>query len=146
MQFRTSGLASREAPSPVSPASAALGPESNVAVRVELGVPLSGARGAISVLEIREPSFGDYLDCGPLTRNIAMRPSDDESNMRVEVVEDHVALMRWMSRLTGQPEAVLRQMRPRDAFAVRKEIARIVAEFELGNSQTAPTSSSSSAG
>ncbi len=140
MQFRASTVA-RDATAP-----ATTGPgESLVAVRVELATPMSGTRGPIDTLDIREPTFGDYLDCGPLTRNIAMRPSEDQSEMRVEVIEDHNALMRWMCRLTGQPEAVLRQMRPRDAFAVRKEIGRIVAEFELGNLPSVPTSSSSSA-
>jgi hypothetical protein len=144
MQFRTSAAARDATPPPAVNGLAPTVSDDAIAVRVELGVPLSGTRGAIGTIEIREPSFGDYLDCGPLTRNIAMRPSEDASDMRVEVVEDHNALMRWMVRLTGQPEAVLRQMRPRDAFAVRREIARIVAEFDLGNSPSAPTNSSSS--
>lgn len=138
MQYRTSAVAAQAAtPPPLQ------GHADSTLVSIELSAPLTGPRGAISSLELKEPTLGDYLDCGALTRNIAMDPSG-EARMRVEVVEDPQAFMRWMCRLTGQPEAVLRTMRPRDAHAIRREIGRIVAEFEMGNLPAAPTSSSSS--
>lgn len=115
-----------------------------VDVRIDLSQPLSGPRGAIGTLEIRQATYGDWMDCGPTQRNLAINPGD-KSNMQIEVIEDRDAMMRWMCRLTGHPEAVLRTMGPRDAVAVRREIARIVAEFERGNSTGEPANSPSDA-
>lgn len=115
-----------------------------VDVTIDLAVPLSSPRGAIGTLEIRQATYGDWIDCGPIQRNLAINPRDP-TEMQIEVVEDRDAVMRWMCRLTGQPEAVLRTMGPRDALAVRREISRIVAEFEQGNSTGGPASSPSDA-
>lgn len=139
---RASSLATQ--PQPAQPAApSAFAADNHIVVRIELTAPLLGHHGAIGVLELKEPTFGDYLDCGPLVRNIAMDPQG-EGKMKVEVVDDTEALAQWAQRLTGQPQAILRTLRPRDAFALRREISRIVAEFELGNLPSAPTSSSSS--
>lgn len=119
-----------------SPHSAA--PARDIAVRIELLVPLSGHAGAIGTLELKEALYGDYIDCGPVSHSLAQNIG--RADLKIEVVEDPDAVMRWLVRLTGQPEAVLRTMSARDAFAVRREVSRIVAEFEQGNAPPAPTS------
>lgn len=117
----------------------------DIAVRIELARPVSGHRGAIGEVALKVPTFGDYIDCGPVQRNIAIDPTASAGAMKIEVVDDSAAMMRWMVRLSGLPEAVLRTLGPRDAFAVRREILAMVREFEQGNSPDAPTSSSSPA-
>lgn len=130
------------APAQTPPALAAH--DDAVAVRIELLQPLASPRGAIAVLDIRQATYGDWMDCGPVSRNVAINPTDP-ANMQIEVIENREAMMRWMCRLTGQPEAVLRTMGPRDALAVRREITRMVMEFEAGNSTGGPASSPSGA-
>jgi hypothetical protein len=120
---------------------ARLAAEPVIAARIELAHPLSGHAGAIGELTLKVPTFGDFIDCGPVQRHVARHVGTPD--FAVEIREDQDAMMRWMIRLTGQPEAILRQLSPRDAFAIRREIARMVAEFEQGNSGSAPTSSSS---
>lgn len=114
------------------------------AFAVELSVPLAGHHGPISHLSFRQPTLGDYVDIGPVSRTIATNPGDLES-MRIEVVEEPQALLRWICRLANQPEAIIRTMAPRDFAAVRSEISNILAEYSSGNaSRTAPASSSAS--
>ena len=128
------GLSRGLAPQPLpAPQTAVDGHNDTMAATIELAQPLASPRGAIPVLTIRIPTYGDWMDCGPVQRNIAIDPTAG-SGMKIEVIEDREAMMRWMCRLTGQAEAVLRTMGPRDAKAVRREIARLVAEFEAGNS------------
>ena len=124
-------FAPNRAPAPVAETDA------NIAVRIELTRPLTGHSGPVQVLNLREPTMGDFVDCGSLTRNIAHDPRV-LGDMKIEVAHDHLALLRWMTRLTGHGEVVLRQMGARDAAAVKREIERLVAEFEQGNSPSAP--------
>jgi hypothetical protein len=122
---------------------AAIAEKGHVAVRIELKRPLAGHQGTISVIELKEPTLGDYIDCGPTVRRVAHDPRV-AGELRVEIVEDTAALMSWATRLSGQPEAVLRTLSPADGRAVLSEVGRLVAEFDQGNSPSAPTSSSSS--
>jgi hypothetical protein len=126
-------LQPRLAPAPVS---AAL-PDATIAVRVELTRPLTGHNGPVQVIDIREPTMGDYVDCGPLSRKMAHDPRFSHE-MKIEIADNPQALMAWMVRLTGQQEAVLRQLGARDSFAVKSEIERLVSEIEAGNSSSAP--------
>jgi len=115
-----------------------------IAVRIELARPLIGHQGNISVIELKEPNLGDYIDCGPLLKRIAHDNRATGGELRIEVVEDQARLMAWTVRLSGLPEALLRTLGPKDARAVLTEVARLVEEFDAGNSRSAPTSSSSS--
>lgn len=116
------------------------------AFSIDLSVPLAGHHGPISHLSFRQPTLGDYVDIGPVSRTIATNPGDLES-MRIEVIEEPQAVLRWICRLCGHPEAIIRTMSPRDFAAVRSEISIILAEYSAGNaSRTAPASSSVNAG
>jgi len=113
-----------------------LGP--NVAAKIELRRPLPGHNGNITEIVLKEPNLADLIDCGHLMRRILHEPGS--ATMRLELVDDPAALMRWMIRLSGQHEAILRLMSIPDARAVQSEVARIVDEFNVGgNSPASPT-------
>lgn len=113
-----------------------------MAVQIKLTRTVTGHQGPISVIELREPRFGDFCEIGPIQRRIAHDPRQSGGVMRVEVVDEGSALMRWAQRLTGLPEGVLAQLATRDAHAVKSEIMRLVAELDEGNFSAPPTSSS----
>lgn len=121
------------------PSAAPRSHDERVLVEIELSRPLPGHAGPISVITLREPTFGDFIDCGPIRRQIAGDPRAS-GGMKIEIIEDVDAIMRWINRLSGIPEAILRALSPRDAYAVKSQIAAIFNEFDQGNSQAAPTS------
>ena len=145
MFTRGNGVAApSHAPVPAQPAPVAHGQNDLEAFTIDLAVPLSGHRGAIGHLSFRQPTLGDYVDLGPISRTIASNPGNIE-DMRIEVVEDPAAVLRWICRLTGQPEAIIRTMHPRDFAAVRTELSALMSEYQSqsGNAQRSGLANSS---
>lgn len=118
------------------PAASAGDLEQSIAVQIQLMQPPTGHNGPVQAINLREPTMGDYVDCGPLTRQIAHDPRV-VNDMSIEIVPDYSALMKWMVRLSGVSESVLRQLKGRDGAAVKVEVEKLVAEFERGNSPSA---------
>lgn len=106
--------------------------DGNIAVQIELARPITGHNGPVQVIQLREPTLGDYIDCGSLTRQVALDPRV-VGEARIEIIDDNAALMRWFVRLTGHGEAILRQLGSRDAWAVKKEIEQLARGFDQGN-------------
>ncbi len=122
-----------------SPAPALAGaPDPALDCRIELRNPISGHRGVIDALELKQANYGDFIDCGPIRRTILQEPGKGAQSP-IEVLEESDAIMRWACRLTGQPEAILRLLGAADAYALRREVTRIHDEFERGNSKAGPT-------
>ena len=123
---------------PTSRTNAAAAPPPASAVTIELGRQVMGHNGPINAVHLREPTIGDWIDCGALTRRVAFDSADGER--KIEFIEDAAAVMRWMVRLSGLPEAVIRQLNMKEGSAVAAEIFRMIADVQSGNSQSAPTS------
>jgi len=117
-----------------------------VAVAIDLVKRIPGHHGDISRIEIREPTFGDYVECGPIVRNVWSDDAERPGKPRMESIENPAAIMKWAVALTGIPESVLRLLGWKDARAVMGEVFAIVQELEKGNSQAGPTTSSSRSG
>lgn len=107
---------------------------------VQLANPVAGHHGMIAEIHLREPTYGDYIDCGPLIRRILSDDPDQPGRTRIEAVEDGEALTKWICRLSGLPEAVLRLLSWRDGKAVAREVAAIIQEMDAGNSSARTTS------
>lgn len=116
------------------------------AVQIELARPITGHKGLINVISLREITLGDWIDCGPVQRKVVRDPRMTDGYVTVESIDDREALMRWMIRLSGIDEAMIRTLSGVDGQAVAMETLALVAEFEAGNFKAAPTSSSSTAG
>jgi len=103
-----------------APAAAAAG-----GTRIELTTPIIGHRGTINEIVLREPTMGDYLDCGQvmITYGLAAGAAGDVE--RIQVVEDRVAIMRWMVALSGIEEALLRMMSVPDGIRVGRAIVSL---------------------
>ncbi len=112
------------------------GTTAEVVVEVHLGNPITGHRDVIKTLFVRHINMGDWCDIGPVVRRYEYAGNPDGSEAKVETVEDPNRLMRWMCRLTGQQEAILRQLRGKDASAVAAEIKMMVIEFAVGKSRS----------
>jgi hypothetical protein len=110
---------------------------------IELSRPIDSHDGPRASIDVAEPTFGDWIDCGPLFRRIA-EVEEATGKVRVEVIDRPEALMAWIRRLTGLHDAEVRQMTPRDSQALRSVVMDAANEFDqAGNSPPAPTSSSS---
>jgi hypothetical protein len=141
-------------PAPVPPASgtqvlsamaAASGPAPAAVIHLEKTI--SGHHAPISVIELRPPTFGDWLDIGEIQAYVI---TDTQAMSRGQPIATRVehrleAIGRWFQALSGQPMAVLTQMSLADARRVYTAIARLVGTIDGGNSGTSQPSSGSSA-
>ena len=100
--------------------------------------------GPVTTLTLREPTFGDWLDCGELNSAVAVTDGAGGQPGRIEIQTNREAVMRWLARLSGLDQAVLTQLTMTDFRQAHLALQRIVGDME-GNSASAPTSSGSSA-
>lgn len=110
-------------------------PAREVAVRIELTRPLPAHHGDVHVIELRQPEFADWIECGDMYVTEVVDPRGvqrgDGGAARVTVKPEVVAL--WMSRLSGLPTATLGKLPMADARAVFKEVTRLVSTLDAGN-------------
>lgn len=137
-------LSNGTAARPLAAQPQAAAPSADHAVEIQLASPISGHRDVIRSLYVRHITMGDWVDIGAVVRRFEFAGVGDVGEQKSETVEDPQRLMRWMARLTGQPEAILRQLKGRDASAVAAEIKMMVIEFALGKSRSELLSSSAS--
>lgn len=112
-----------------------------VAARIPLSKPIPGHTGEITEIALREPTVGDWFECGEMSRTTVINPAQFGGAQAVEIKVDEKAVAAWFQRLSGLPMATLAKMNMKDARAVFGEIRRLVGELDSGNSVTPPTSS-----
>lgn len=101
---------------------------------VELADPVAWHNEVVDRIELRRPTYGDYMDCGPILRHITSDDPDQPGKRRSEMVEDQAAMTKWMARLSGRGENFLRLLSWRDGKAIAGETVMIVADL-AGNSE-----------
>ncbi|MDX2265447.1 MAG: hypothetical protein NW215_10805 [Hyphomicrobiales bacterium] len=110
-------------------------------VRVPLAKPIQTHQGEKREIDLREPNFRDWLECGDIQRQIArVTPGQAASEQAIEIIFDNAALARWMSALSGHDAGVLSQLTYADARRIANAVQRIVGDAERGNPETSPTS------
>lgn len=109
-----------------------------VVSRIELAEPVAWHHDVVAAIELRRPTWGDYMDCGPILRHVTSDDPDQPGKKRSEMIEDKDAMAKWMARLSGRSETFLRLLSWRDGKALANEVVLIVADLQ-GNSERGPT-------
>lgn len=105
---------------------------------VELSRPIVTHKGDVRVLQIREPKFEDWINCGPVNRRIVLDPRENGGRTGVEIVEDATALLKWMMALTGLGRIVLETMPLADSRKLAAKVMALIEDIERGNSSSEP--------
>ena len=120
----------------LSGAGAIAAPLRTIVSTIELSKPLPGHNGEISRIELREPEFGDWIECGDIHETTVIDPGGmargEPGAARVAVRPEAVA--KWFQRLSGVPYASLTKMSMKDARAVLGEVVALVGSLDAGNS------------
>lgn len=101
--------------------------------------------GEVTKINLREPTFTDYIALGDIDTPVA----SDFVDGRATVLKTHTdrdALVGWAVALSGLDRIVLGQLSARDAGALFEAVRMAVEPFAKGNSSRASTNSSSSSG
>lgn len=132
---------------PQAAAPAAGGPARPPLKVIHLSRSIVTHQGDTRVLSLREPTLADYIEFGDIDTPVAT----DFEDGRATVLRTHTyrdALISWAVALTGLDRIVLGALSAQDAGAVFEAVRIAVEPFSKGsasgNSQSAPTSSSSS--
>src|SRR5690606_1066138 len=109
----------------------------NIVSTIELAKPLPGHHGEITRIELREPDFGDWIECGDLHETTVIDPAGmargEPGAARVTLRPEAVA--KWFQRLSGLPYAAIAKMSLKDARAVLGEVADLVESLDVGKSR-----------
>ena len=124
------------APTPPPAPAATGGPP--VVSQIQLAEPVAWHHDVVSVIDLRRPTWGDYMDCGPILRHVTSDDPDQPGRKRSEMIEDKEAMAKWMARLSGRTETFLRLLSWRDGKALANEVVLIVADLQ-GNSERGRT-------
>ncbi len=109
-------------------------------VVIKLTKPVEGHHGLIREIVLKEPTFGDWVECGDMFKRTLIKPAGDGIE-RMSLDMDTGAVARWFHRLSGQPSAVLAQLSYQDAMVIYNHVQLLVGDTSKGNSPTPPTSS-----
>jgi hypothetical protein len=117
--------------------------------RIPLSRPLVTHQGDVSFLTLREPTLSDYIALGDIDTPVATEFVDGVATvLRTHTYMD--ALIGWTVSLTGLDRIVLGRLSAVDSGALFAAVRSAVEPFTksgvAGNSQSAPTNSSSSSG
>lgn len=108
----------------------------NIVCTIELSKPLPSHNGDIAVIELREPEFGDWVECGDIHETTVIDPAamarGEPGAARVTLRPEAVA--KWFQRLSGVPFASLAKMSLKDARAVLGEVVDLVGSLDVGKS------------
>ena len=108
----------------------------NIVSTIELSKPLPSHNGDIAVIELREPEFGDWVECGDIHETTVIDPAamarGEPGAARVTLRPEAVA--KWFQRLSGVPFASLAKMSLKDARAVLGEVVDLVGSLDVGKS------------
>jgi hypothetical protein len=102
---------------------------------VKLTKTVQSPQGPLNEIRLREPTFGDWLDCGDWQKFIR------EIDGRVESSIDPAAVGKWFQKLSGLPMAVIVQLSYQDGQRIYGALDRLVGVQRTGNSQTPPGNS-----
>ncbi len=105
---------------------------------ITLSKPIQGHHGPISELTLREPTMGDWIECGELQKT--SMHIDEQGTRTMTVQPDPKAVGNWLQRLSGVPLAVFGHMEYRDFQKVYRELQRITSD-EVGDAGNSPTPS-----
>lgn len=95
-----------------------------IAASIPLSRPIQGHTGPITAIELRQPTFGDWLECGEFERHYMI--GDPEAGLqKIEISVDPEAVGRWFQRLSGLHMGVLTQIALEDSRAVYRHLQRI---------------------
>lgn len=103
---------------------------------VTLTKAVQSPQGPLTSIRLREPTFGDWLDCGDW--NMIIHHKDDD---RAEIKIDPAAVGRWFQKLSNLPMAVIMQLSYQDGQDVYQALQRLVGKQRTGNSPTLQGSS-----
>ena len=114
---------------------ASVAPAREVAVVVDLSQPLPGHDREHFSVELRKPTFGDWLECGDIHETVIHDPKAMQLGGAgsVQVKINHEALAKWFARLSGLPIASLVKLTMPDARKVLKEVVALVGSIDAGN-------------
>lgn len=102
---------------------------------VTLTKPVQSPKGPVTSIRLREPTFGDWLDCGDWRK--ILRDEDG----RMEFAIDPAAVGKWFQKLSGLHMAVIVQLSYPDGQAIYAALDRLVGAQRTGNSPMQPGSS-----
>lgn len=99
------------------------------AVVVQLKKSMATHKGPVSELTIREPTFAEFIEYGPISTVVYSNDGEGAKPNRIEGKLNLKGLMRWMTALTGHDAIILGTLSPRDSYAVSDAVAKMVARF-----------------
>lgn len=104
-----------------------------------LDVPNAPPRAVtIDDIRIRPATFGDWLDCGDMSRLIRCIPPGAEREEAVEFRANEAAIAAWMVRLTGLTAAQIRALPVATGRAVYNRIAAAAPSFAYAKAEDVP--------
>lgn len=113
-----------------------------IAATITLSRPLPTHKGDVRAIQLRKPTFGEFIEIGPV-ENLVFTNGDDDSR-RMESRIDLQRLMKWAVRLSDIDQLVLSSLDPADGYALSKAVVEIVNVFVVGGNFKSPQTSSSS--
>jgi hypothetical protein len=121
--------------------SAPRAPVGTDAAIITLSKPITGHQGPIPEIRLKEPTFGDWVECGEFERQYLHGNVGNGGMAKIELTVDPEAVARWFQRLSGLPMAVLTQMTYEDSKRIYVQLKLLAGTTDKGNSQTPPMSS-----
>ena len=104
---------------------------------IKLTSPITANGQEIAAITLRDPNFGDWLDCGELQETILhdVDPSNFQmgANQKVEIRNSPKATIAWFTRLSGLRAQVLRQISMGDFRRIHGALQKLVGEADPGN-------------
>ena len=101
---------------------------------IRLTSPITVSGQEIAAITLRDPNFGDWLDCGELQETILhdVDPSNFQmgANQKVEIRNSPKAAIAWFTRLSGLRAQALKQISMTDFRRIHGALQKLVGEGE----------------
>ena len=122
-------------PLPTAPGALPGQPPRDVAVIIELSQPLPGHDREYWQIELRKPTFGDWLECGDIHETVIHDPKGMQlgDGGAVQVKINHDAVAKWFTRLSGLSFASISKLSMPDSRKVLREVVAMVGSIDSGN-------------
>lgn len=105
------------------------------AIEIELSEPVSVANGVlVDVVYLRQPTFGDWLDCGDLMQTVAVEAETGTPKIQVSI--DPQAAVKWFARLSGHNARFFRVLPLRDWRRILKQLQVLAGDAPAENPTT----------
>lgn len=106
--------------------STATKPARPIAATITLSKPLQSHEGEVKKIELREPTYGDYIDLGEIVTETMIKDPNGGDTPNVRVSHDTDAIHAWLVRLSGVDENILRLMSFPDGKAAILAVKRLM--------------------